>query len=184
MTRTTRRKPTRALATISLALLAASTSACISNRITVDASDGEVVARASALHVTLREDATEAAQSPTPSVASALRSRAEEALREKGYSITAAADADLILEITHRTEPVTRRTWSSDPDASAPRLVERTDAVLALRARGRSDDAEVWFCDARAPLPESGRAFAPSMDELWAELLEHALAKVPARRLP
>lgn len=184
MTRITRRKPTRALAGISLALLAASSTACISNRITVDASDGDLVARASALHVTLGEDATAAAASPTPSLATGLRTRAENALRAKGYSVAAPADSDLILEITHRTEPVTRRTWSSDPDASSPKLVERTDAVLALRARGRSDDAEIWFCDARAPLPEYERAFAPNMDELWTELLEHALAKVPARRLP
>ena len=184
MTRIIRRKPTRALAIISLALLAASTSACISNRITVDASDGDVVARASALHVTLREDETAATISPTPSLATELRTQAENALRAKGYSVAASNDSDLILEIAHRTEPVKRRTWSSDPDASSPKLVERTDAVLTLRARGRSDDAEVWSCDARAPLPESGQAFAPSMDELWTELLEHALAKVPARRLP
>lgn len=166
---------TGALAGISLALMA--TTACISNRITVAASDGDAVSRASALRVALHEDAA-------TSVSPALRAQAEDALRAKGYSVAAVGseDGDLVLEISARTEPVTRRTWSSDPDASALVLVERTDAVLSLRARN-NEDAEVWSCDARAPLPESGRPFAPDMDELWTDLLERALAKLPARRL-
>ena len=91
MTRVTPRKPTRALAGISLALLATSTSACVSNRITVATSDGDAVAQASALHT-----------------------QAENALRAKGYSVAASADSDLILEITHRTAPVTRRSRRPD----------------------------------------------------------------------
>ena len=184
MTRIANARTNGTLAWLSLVFLAASAAACISSRITVADSDGEAFAHATSLHVTSVGDVKGSTDTSTASVANALRSQAEAVLRAKGYSIADAVDGDLILEIAHRTEPVSRRTWSSDPDASALKIVHRTDAVLALRGRDRNDDREVFFCDARAPLPESGRPFAPSMDELWTELLEHALTKVPARRRP
>ncbi len=184
MTRIANARTSHTLVCLSVAWLAASVAACISSRITVEGSDGEAFAHATSLHVTSVADAKGSIDAPTAPVADTLRSQAEAILRAKGYSITDAVDGDLILEIAHRTEPVSRRTWSSDPDASALKIVHRTDAVLALRGRDRIEDREVWFCEARAPLPESGRAFAPSMHELWTELLERALAKVPARRRP
>lgn len=180
--------------------------ACISNRVTVDASDGEVLAQAATLHVSLTRlagpateneaeaDAVADVRSPTPDPAlgppldpaleSTLRIRAEEALRAKGYAIGSADESDLILELAPRNESVARRTWSSDPDASGARIVQRSEAVLVLRARSRGDSAEHWTCEARARLPESELVFGTSEEGVWSRVLAGALERVPDRRAP
>ncbi len=182
--------------------------ACISNRVTVDASDGEVLAQATTLHVALarvaesatdNETAADAdALSPTPdpgpdptlgppldpALESTLRARAEEALRAKGYAIGSAAESDLILELAPRNESVARQTWSSDPDASGARIVKRPEAVLLLRARSRGESAVVWRGEARARLPESELVIGTDAEEVWSQVLAKALERVPDRRVP
>ena len=167
------------LALVSLVWLAISTAACLSGQIIVDASDGAALAGVSALRVSFSGTAASAeTPSPSPTSMTALQARAESDLRAKGYSI--ATDDDVpILEIALHTEQVERRTWTSDPDASASKLVERTEAVVSLRAR--DGNGELWFCDAHAVLPKPGMPFAPKLDDVWAQLLERALAKVPVR---
>ncbi len=188
--------------------------ACISNRVTVDSSDGEVLAQAATLHVSLARvaepatekeadteteggtvaDALSTTPDPTrdptlgppldPALESTLRARAEEALRAKGYAIGSAAESDLILELAPRNESVARQTWSSDPDASGARIVKRPEAVLLLRARSRGESAVVWRGEARARLPESELVIGTDAEEVWSQVLAKALERVPDRRVP
>ena len=164
--------------------LAALLTACISNKVSVDASDGHELMRAATLHVSLAGDAkAETGTAAISPVAQAeLRARTENALRAKGYAIGSVSESDLILELTPRTESAPRRTWSSDPDASGVRIVRKPEAVLSLRARSRGASAEVWRCEARARLPEPGRRSTTNVDEVWSQLLAKALEQVPDRR--
>lgn len=171
----------------SFASILAATSACVTSRITVEASGDESLAAAKTVLVALLPTDTQAraraGQEPSAETANALRARIEEALLARGYAAAADDAGDLVLEIAPRVEHVSRRTWSSDPDASAPRLVSGTDLVLALRGRDR-EDFTLWSCEARAPLPESRRDEAEpgANDALWRELALRAIEKIPAQR--
>lgn len=191
---------------LALAVVVPLVAACISNRVTVDASDSDVLAQAVTLHVALaREPAAEAgsgtdgnaaaaalppapppARGPAidPVIESALLAHAENTLRAKGYAIGSAAESDLILELTPRQESVSRRTWSSDPDASGARIVQKSEAVLSLRARPDGESAEIWAGEARARLPESELVFGTSTEEVWIQVLAKALERVPERSDP
>ena len=169
---------------LAFAAFAALLTACISSQVGVEASDGEALMAATTLHVSL---VTEAEAGPgtaavSPATQAELRARAETALRAKGYAIGSLSDSDLILEFIPRTESAPRKTWSSDPDASGPRIVRKPEAVLSLRARSRGANAEVWRCQARARLPLPGRSSTTNLDEVWNQVLAKALEQVPDRR--
>ncbi len=177
-------------ASIAAALVALATLAgCISPRVAVEASDAAPIARAGIIHVALVSAETapaEAAAEPgsepvAPAIAEALRADAERLLEQRGYAIGTAASSDLVLEIAARSERTARRTWSSDPDASASRIVRKPEAVIALRARDRKSGRDVWACDARARLPESAPVLGPSAEAVWLRVLDAALEDVPRR---
>lgn len=171
-----------AIALVALATLAG----CISPRVAVEASDAAPIARAETIHVVMAGQETAAAQAGNepiaPAVAEALRADAERLLERRGYAIGSAASSDLLLEITARSERSARRTWSSDPDASASRVVRKPEAVISLRARDRDTGGEVWTCDARARLPESTPGIGTSAEAIWRRILAAAFADVPRRR--
>lgn len=167
---------------------------CISPRVAVEASDAAPIARAATIHVALANaDFTEAeaeaeaaeaergAQPVAPAVAEALRAEAERQLETRGYAIGSAATSDLVIEIAARSEYTARRTWSSDPDASASRIVRKPEAVIALRAIEREGGREIWAGDARARLPESALTLRSSAEAVWQRVLAAALEGVPRR---
>jgi hypothetical protein len=163
-----------------LAALAIGASACIANRIRVEAADAAIVGASSTLHVSLGK-ATPGALSVPATLSSALLTKAESALRAKGYAIRTARDSELVVELAVRKERVSRRTYTADSDANGSRMVERTEAVLSLRAVETADGSEVWRCDARGRLPEPELARLQSDEALFDELLARALEKIPAR---
>lgn len=110
----------------------------------------------------------------------ALRAGAEDLLRRRGFTISSGEPADATLELAHRVERVRKRSWSSDPDASGARLVERHEAVLALRLVRRVDGIEQWRSEARTLLdvaPSDADAVARS----FPRLLDAALGRLPER---
>lgn len=202
MTGTVSLRVQRIRTALALAVVVPLFAACISDRVTVDASDADVLTQAATLHVRLAsvsatemEGGTETVasadvltpapgQAVDPAIESALLARTEEGLRAKGYAIGSAAESDLILELVPRHETVSRRTWSSDPDASGARIVQKSEAVLWLRARGPGESAELWIGEARARLPESELVFGTSAEEVWSQVLAKALERVPDRSAP
>lgn len=163
---------------------------CASGPVTIDAGDAAPLSRSATIHVALAprpeseqptaDGAIEAALDPE--LASALRAQTERALEARGYAIGSATDSDLVVELAPREQRTARRTWSSDPDASAARLVQRSEAVLGIRALSRSEGVEIWRCEARAKLPESARSPGARATELWSRVLSRALEPVPERR--
>lgn len=110
----------------------------------------------------------------------ALVARAEDLLRRRGFAISNGEPADATLELAHRVERVRKRSWSSDPDASGTRLVERHESVLALRIVRREDGVERWRSEARTLLdvaPSDADAVARS----FPRLLDAALGRLPER---
>ncbi len=199
MTGTDSLRVARIRTALALAVVVPLFAACISNRVTVDASDATVLAQAATVYVSLagvsateaesgtasetEADALAPARGPAidPALESALRARAEQALRAKGYAIGTAAESDLILELAPRHESVMRRTWSSDPDASGARVVQKSEAVLVLRALRGSEDTELWRGEARARLPDSALVFGTNAEAVWSQVLDRALERVPDR---
>ena len=174
--------------TLSLALgliVLSTTSACLSHRIKVRASNDEAFVRARTLFVIARPPSDPGGGAPEALDPIALRDRVEDELRAKGYATASEAEAELVLEAAPAIESVSRRTWTSDTDATAPRLVTATDLVFVLRAVDRDGDLTLWSCEARLPLPVNELpGAAPDFDALWRDLVERALAKIPARRGP
>ena len=170
-----------AVALATLATLAG----CISPRVAVEASDAAPIAIAETIHVAFASEQTAAAEAGAepvvPAIAEALRADAERLLEQRGYAMGTAASSDLVLEIAARSERTALRTWSSDPDASASRVVRRPEAVIVLRARDRDTGREVWACDARARLSESSPVFGTSEEAVWRRVLAAALEDVPPR---
>jgi len=167
---------------------------CAANDVRVDAGDAERIAQVERIAVEIADPGAldPAPASPGPggaipeALAASLRDEAERALRAKGYTVADAAGnaggAEVVLLLAGHRLPTRVRSWSSDPDASAARLVEREEAVLALRARRRDDGEVIWRADARATLPEPERPFGPDAEATWSRLLDDALARVPQRR--
>lgn len=155
---------------------------CIANPIRVDARDPAVLDDTSRFFVSLAPTTAGAAPTTDEATTASLLDRAEDALVRKGYAIEGPETSDLMLELSLRKERVSRKTYSSDPDASGVRMVERTEAILTLRAIDPRRGVEIWRCDARGRLPEPELAFVESESELWHTLLERALDEVPARR--
>lgn len=171
-----------ALGALSLAALLA---CATTEPIEIAAADATVLRDTATFHV--RVVAPEEAQAaPTEAVPAALREalreQAERGLEARGYALGAAGASDRVLELAPRLRQVRQRSWSSDPDASGTRLVTRTEAVLALRARDSGGGAEVWGCDASAPLPTHARDRAEETERLFTRLLDDSLRHVPPRR--
>jgi len=187
------RSKSRARRGAAVAIAAVAAWACATAPARIDASDGAALARESALRVELgplpaATDASGAAPSSgaaarsdaaAPGDAAAVRARVEDALRAKGYAIDDGAG--IVLTLDRRREPGPVTSWSSDTDATAPRVVERMHAVVSLEARAPGAEREVWRCDAREVLPKPGTPFAGGEEAIWERLLEHALARIPAR---
>lgn len=190
MTKIALRFAAPALRAPALAALAALTmlAGCISPRVAVEASDPAPIARAATVHVALAsadpapdESGAGSAAPAAPAIAETLRADAERLLEQRGYAIGTAASSDLVLEIGARSERTARRTWSSDPDASASRIVRKPEAVVALRALEREGGREIWACDARARLPETAPVLGTSAEAVWQRVLAAALEDVPRR---
>jgi hypothetical protein len=79
-------------------------------------------------------------------------------------------------------QTTTRKTWSSDPDASAARLVKKSEAVVGIRAQSGSEGLELWRCEARSRLAESARAPGARATDVWSRILARALEPIPDRR--
>ncbi len=164
-------------------------SACVSPPITVDASDAAPIARSATIHVALAAAADAGASPPGSAIdpglgaelEDALKARAERALEARGYATGSASESDLVLELAPRAERTTRRTWSSDPDASALRTVAQAEAVLALRAHDPQAGHELWRGEARTKLADAARAPGPRATALWSQLLDRALERVPRK---
>lgn len=164
--------------------------ACVTSPVSVDAGDATSLSRSATIHVALAPRPEAAAATTEGEIdraldaaqESALRENAERALEAKGFAIGPASDSDLVFELAPRHRQTARRTWSSDPDASAVQVVKKSEAVLGIRARTQSEGVEVWRCDARARLPESNRGLGESADEVWARVLSRALAPIPEQR--
>lgn len=163
---------------------------CVSSPVTVDASDAASLARSTTIHVALAPRPESAAPNPdgtveaavAPALESALLAQAEQALEARGYAIGSAADSDLVLELAPREQTTVRRTWSSDPDATASQRVKKTEAVVEIRARSASEGLELWRCEARSRLPGSARSPGARATEVWSRILSRALEPIPDRR--
>jgi len=162
----------------------ATCAACVSNRVTVDATDASILSRSATIHVSLESaaDVESAAEPLDQSLESELRTHAEDALRAKGYAIGSASESDLILRLAPRSDTAPRRSWSSDPDASGPRIVRKPEAVIVLRAGRRGESAEVWRSEARARLADSHSTLGTSARTVWTRVLDKALERIPDRR--
>lgn len=178
------RRPPRLVGCLCLCALSlcALSLGCIANPIRVDARDPAVLDDTSRFFVSLAPTTAGTAPTTDEATTASLLDRAEDALVRKGYAIEGPETSDLMLELSLRKERVSRKTYSSDPDASGVRMVERTEAILTLRAIDPRRGVEIWRCDARGRLPEPELAFVESESELWHTLLERALDEVPARR--
>lgn len=186
---------TRLLASTRIAALAALLwTGCATNPlpipIEVEASAGGPLATATALEVLPVRPAKPTDRRLSPATADSLRQRAEEILRAKGHAIARVAttagirgEGDMLVEIVTGTEIVPRRTWSSDPDASGPRTVERTEQVLRVRVHSRVHALEIWRSEARRTLRGgSPPGSTDGVDEkAWRELLEAAMNRAPDR---
>jgi len=109
-----------------------------------------------------------------------LRRLAEAGLSERGYRVAEDGGSDLQLAVSAKVDRVTRRTWSSDPDASALRDVELEEVVVVLRAFDGASPAEALRVEARRRLPDRALPFAPSLDELYRRTLGDAIDAFPA----
>ncbi|MEZ4331593.1 MAG: hypothetical protein R3F35_07550 [Myxococcota bacterium] len=156
--------------------------ACIANPIRVDARDPKVLAATGRFSVSLAPTAEGTMKSADEATTTRLLDRLEDALASKGYSLEPPAQSELALELGLHKERVSRKTYSSDPDASGVRMVERTEAILTLRAVDHRRGIEIWRCDARGRLPEPELAFVESEQTVWNALLERALEAIPSRR--
>ncbi|MBK7948337.1 MAG: hypothetical protein IPK00_06250 [Deltaproteobacteria bacterium] len=182
MTRSERIGTRRAFASIGLvAFLAASVSGCTSPRIQVTSSDAAVLRGAPALELVLVavRKGEEAALDETATAA--LVERAREALRAKGYPDDGPEGDPILLELALLEELVSKRTYTADTDASGARFVKRPEAIVALRAIDPDGKTELWRCEARGLLPKRDAPFGPSEAAVFERLLEHALARIPAR---
>ncbi|HPG28541.1 MAG TPA: hypothetical protein PLW10_23115, partial [Myxococcota bacterium] len=101
-------------------------------------------------------------------------------LSERGYHVAEDGGSDLQLAVSAKVDRVTRRTWSSDPDASALRDVELEEVVVVLRAFDGASPAEALRVEARRRLPDRALPFAPSLDELYRRTLGDAIDAFPA----
>lgn len=155
---------------------------CVANQIRVDARNPKALGDTASFSVSLAPTTEGATPATSEALATALLDRVEETLAAKGYEVEWLTESDLLLELSLRKERVSRKTYSSDPDASGARMVERTEAILTLRAVDHRRGVEIWRCDARGLLPEPDLAFVESETDLWNRLLERALAEVPSRR--
>lgn len=162
----------------------AACAACVSNRVTIDATDASILSQSPTIHVSLdaAADTNPVGEPLDPALEDALRTHAEDALRAKGYAIGSATESDLILRLTPRADTAPRRTWSSDPDASGPRIVRKSEAVITLLAGHRGESGEVWRSEARARLAESSHTLGTSARAVWTRVLDKALEPIPDRR--
>jgi len=108
-----------------------------------------------------------------------MSGRVSEILTRKGYRVGPAEGSDLRISIAGRVERVTRRTWSSDPDASALENVEVSEAVLVVSAFDDRSNEAVWSVEARSLLPEIRPPFAPTHREIWLATLRDAAEAFP-----
>ena len=154
---------------------------CIANPIRVDARDPKVLTDTTRFSVSLAPTAEGTMKSADEATTTRLLDRLEDALASKGYSLEPPAQSELSLELGLHKERVSRKTYSSDPDASGVRMVDRTEAILTLRAVDHRRGVEIWRCDARGRLPEPELAFVESEQTVWTTLLERALEEVPSR---
>lgn len=164
-----------------LLVLIAISPGCIANRIRVDARDPKVLGETARFSLSLAPTADGTAKAADEATTTRLLDRLEDALASKGYALEPPAESELSLELALRKERVSRKTYSSDPDASGARMVERTEAILTLRAVDHRRGVEIWRCDARGRLPEPELAFVESEQTVWTTLLERALEEVPSR---
>lgn len=110
-----------------------------------------------------------------------LRAQAETFLERRGGTTADSIRSAARLEIDRRVERVRKRSWSSDPDASGVRLVERDEAVVVLRLLRAESGAEAWRAEARTVVGNP-----PNDSEIdsqtFPRLLEAALERLPAAR--
>lgn len=111
--------------------------------------------------------------------ADALRKQATAVLASKGYRSTDPDTSDARLALTLSTDRVTRRTWSSDPDASALRNVAVDEAVVVASLFVDASTEAVWTGEARARLPDRGCCFQPTLEEIWLATLREAIEALP-----
>ncbi|MBW2499870.1 MAG: hypothetical protein JRF61_21510 [Deltaproteobacteria bacterium] len=108
-----------------------------------------------------------------------LSEQAAVVLRSKGYRIAAREESDVRMAISARIDRVIRRTWSSDPDASALREIEIDEAVIVVAVFDDTSTKAVWSVEARSPLSRRQAFFFPTRDEIWVATLREAIEAFP-----
>ena len=107
-------------------------------------------------------------------------------LEEKGYRLAEAGSesgsADLLIQIQLSTERVTRRVWSSDPDANGYVTREIEEARLVLRALGPDATTELWRGEARSRLPQRAPLVGADAEQIWMNALAEVIDRFPQKR--
>ena len=164
----------RAAFAVAFALL---TAACVIPRIETRSSRQGDVRVIDAVHLLPVEFAPGALGDRT--IGDALDANAAEMLERRSVRLVAAIEAAPRLAISARSERVSRRTWSSDPDASALREVEIEEAVVVLRLFDGGGTEPAWLAEARARLPEVDAVFGPTRRAVWLATLREAISALP-----
>lgn len=166
----------RLVASWALAAFLAAGTGCLADRIRTAPAGDPSLAGAATVRVAV------APGSPSPELATRMLARLETNLAARGYSVVAGeAAADARVELSIRKQRVKRKTYSADTDANGERLVERTEAVVVLRATGE-DRHELFRCEARGRLPEPPLAALEREEDLVGKLVERAVARIAQRR--
>ena len=109
-----------------------------------------------------------------------LHARAVGVLTTKGYSMVPAEESDIRMAIRARIDRVTRRTWSSDPDASALRDVAVNEAVIVVDVFDDTSTEAIWNAEARSRLPDRDSFLGPTRRDIWHATLRDAVQAFPA----
>ncbi len=120
---------------------------------------------------------------PNGALAAELSRRARAGVIERGYR--EAADEILggamTLQLSVRSERVSKRTISPDPDTNHP--VNRTfeEAVLELVSVDRASGDVLWRGEARGRLPEREGVIGRNRETVWRTTLDGLLESLPRR---
>jgi len=116
-----------------------------------------------------------------PEIGESLQVETKLQLARRGYLFAAPAQADLRVELYLRRGVMARRTWSSDPDASAAVYRDFPAAVLEVQVLDPRDSSELWRGEGRARLPERRNFFDPDPETIWLDTLGQVLDALPVR---
>lgn len=116
-------------------------------------------------------------------LADALSERVFSALVERGFraSPPTGAEGAMSLQLSVRSEFVSKRRISPDPDANFPVTRRVEEAVVALRSLDPESGEVLWRGVARGTLPNRGSSIGRDREGVWLATADALMGRLPER---